>query len=174
MKTVALVLGMLALAACSDDSKAPTNKDKGVVIKLDGQTTNQDNGGVLPDNGTTQKDTGGTVGKEAGGASNLGAKCNQSKPCTGTAICAQLQGWTDGFCTQECPVADFGGKPCTGGPSGTGYFCVLGDKLPTPTKAMCAFICKAKDQAGSVVSFPCPTELKCGTPDANGNAMCEP
>jgi hypothetical protein len=108
-------------------------------------------------------------------AAGLGSRCSQAKPCPGAAmICAVTKsGATEGFCTKECPVAE-AGKPCSGGPANTVFYCFLGDKVP-PTKVFCGFLCQTKDQSsGKIVTYPCPTELECGAADANGTAVCAP
>ena len=159
----------LGLAGCGDDKTGSDAKiklpDKGPTT--DGPVTKQDGPITKKDGPATTPDTGGPI-------AGLGDKCDQTKPCTAPAQCVVTkQGATAGFCTKECPVADFGGKPCTGGPTGTGFLCVLGDKVPTPTKAFCGFVCEAKDQSGKTYTFPCPTQLTCGAADANGTKLCE-
>jgi len=174
-KKISLVfigVGALSLLSCGDDTKSTPKQDKGGVVLPDGSTTS-------PDIGTTTNPEASTTNPEAGNPTDsFGKKCGQtSGACADTSMTCVItkQGSTEGFCSKECPVADFGTKPCSGGPTGTMPYCVLGDIVPTPTKAFCAFICQAKDTGtGQTITAPCPPELKCGTPDANGNAVCEP
>jgi hypothetical protein len=121
------------------------------------------------------KEQGIPPGKELGiPPAGLGGRCSSTKPCVDPLGCLMTKaGASEGFCTKECPVADFGGKPCAGGPVGTGFFCIYGDAPTKPTKAFCGFICQAKDPStGKIVTFACPPELKCGPPD-DGMAVCE-
>ena len=95
----------------------------------------------------------------------FGAVCDQSTKCLAGLECVTVgSGAKKGFCTKTCIGS---GKPCSGGATGTAPYCVLTDS--TKSKYWCAFMCKASTQ-----TWLCPTALKCGTPDTNGQAICMP
>jgi hypothetical protein len=108
-------------------------------------------------------------GADGDSATGLGSRCSKTKPCTDKTMGCLLfpgTGSSEGYCTVGCPAADLG-KPCPGGPPGTGFFCAIAVKPPAPTGAVCAFLCQ------ELTAFVCPPALACGTtPDAAGKVFC--
>ncbi len=177
----ALVALVLLLGACpgglpplGDGRRGEGAVDLGT--KPEGVTPGKEQG-VTPgkEQGVTPgKEQGVTPGKEAGivPPAGLGGKCSQTKPCIDPLGCLFTKvGATEGYCTKECPLADYGGKPCAGAPAGTGLFCIYGD-APTPKKAFCGFICQVQDGT-KLTTYACPPELKCGPLGGDGLAVCE-
>lgn len=182
MRRAGLIGQLFLLAACPGDLPF-----RGDLRTVDSSGAPQDLGakdqslpkeqGVAPgkEQGVIPKDQAVTPGKDQSvtPAGGLGARCSSTKPCADPYGCliTKLTA-TDGFCTKECPLADFGGKPCSGGLPGTGYFCIFGDHPTAPKQAFCGFLCKAKDSSGKITTWPCPPELTCGA-SSDGLAVCE-
>lgn len=115
----------------------------------------------------TEKDA--CYGTGGPATAGFGKKCDPSKSgvCATGLECVALASSTSkmGWCTKTC-TGSASPKPCAGGPTGTNPYCLLSDQAKT--KYWCAFVCKA-----GTSTWPCPTDLKCGTP-TNNQAICEP
>lgn len=156
--TLPLLLASFQLGCSDDDDEKPKDTGSGVLDQ-----------GATPD----------TIGViEAMGklCTNIGLQCKEKhmggelfKPNGLVMWCVALQGGGtgQGFCTPTCSDQ---GNECFGVPNGQMASCFIEAQAAvdggTGTK-YCGFLCKADGK-----TWTCPGELKCGKPNAQGQAVC--
>lgn len=122
---------------------------------------------------TISADTRMIPGKPFGSTcTNVGETCKVPDPDGYKLICVALKGGPTGkgYCTRTCSDV---GNECYGVPNGQMAGCFIessdgGDSGPS-TK-YCGFLCR--DTQGAL--YDCPPTLKCGAPNAQGQAVCLP